>query len=362
VNGTTLPTSLIRYREALEDAVRRDLGRSRPRGRRGLVLRWALAAAVVAAAALGALSIISRDGAGASVVDRAAAAVAPSPGTILHVDMHGFQDNGDGTTITWRDESWQQQGPPHDGRQIATSPDGTITESGTTANRQEVYDAARNTIYVAAPEPPVTQDERNSYEILPGPKPGTAILRMPDREALKKGARVMATGVITTKQAKALKKGSGVLAWRFNASGPNKGPGRLTVIPRSSLPKPPPASEDSSNADPGSGDFRSQILALLRSGEARVVGHKAIDGQDTIEIASADGHTTYYVDPETYRPVELDTRGTTGGTALRFRTYETLDLAGNADLVSLTAQHPDARIDRDPAHFRAADERLYPHG
>ena len=361
MNGT-LPTSLIDFREALEDAVRKDLGRSPARRRRGLVLRFALAAAVVAAAALGAVSFVSRDGASASVVDRAAAAVAPSPGTILHVDMHGFQDNGDGTTISWRDESWQQQGPPHDGRQVQTSPDGTVTESATHANRQEVYDSARNTIYVAAPEPPVTEDELNSYEILPGPRPGTAILRMPDREALKKGAHVMATGVITTKQAEALKKGTGLLAWHWKARGPNKGPGALTVVPRSSLPKRPPARDDSSNADPGSGDFRSQILALLRSGEARVVGHRTIDGQDTIEIASADGHTTYYVDPETYRPVELDTRGTTGGTKLRFRTFETLDLAANADLLSLTAQHPDARIDRDPAHFRAAEERLYPNG
>ena len=124
----------------------------------------------------------------------------------------------------------------------------------------------------------------------------------------------------------------------------------------------PPASDDSSTADPGSGDFRRQILALLRSGEARVVGHRAIDGQDTIEIASADGHMTYYVDPETYRPVELDTRGTDGGTALRFRTYETLDSDANSDLLSLEAQHPGARIDRDPAHFNAAQERLFPHG
>jgi len=360
--NSALPASLVAYREALENAARRDLGRSRARRRRAIALRAAFAAALVAAAALGALSLFTRDAARPSVVDRAAAAVASSPGTILHVDMHGFQDNGDGSTITWRDESWQQQGPPYDGRQVETSPDGTVTESGTDEKRQQVYDSARNTIYEAAPEPSVTQAELNSYEILPGPSPGTAILRMPDREAVKKGAHVMATGVITAKQAEALRNGTGVIAWRWKVSGAHKGPGRLSVIPRSSLPKPPPASDDSSTADAGSGDFRSQILALLRSGEARVVGHRTIDGQDTIEIASADGHTTYYVEAETYRPVELDTRGTDGGTALRFRTYETLDLGANADLLSLTAQHPDARIDRDPADFRAAQERLYPHG
>jgi len=357
VNGT-LPTSLIDYREALEDAVRRDLGRSGSRRRRGLVLRWALAAAVVVAAALGALSIISRDGAGASVVDRAAAAVAPSPGTILHVDMHGFQDNGDGSTITWRDESWQQQGPPHDGRQIETGPDGSVVETATANGREEVYDSARNTIYVSAPESTATPAELNSYDIEPGPRPGTAILRVPGRAAEAKGAHVQ-TAVITTKQAKGLKDGTQAIAFKVGLKTKKIS---LTVIPASSVPKPPPASDDSSTADPGSGDFRSQILALLRSGEARVVGHRTIDGQDTIEIASADGHTTYYVDPETYRPVELDTRGTDGGTALRFRTYETLDSGANSDLLSLEAQHPGARIDRDPAHFNAAQERLFPHG
>jgi hypothetical protein len=357
VNGT-LPTSLIDYREALEDAVRRDLGRSGSRMRRGLVLRWALAAAVVVAAALGALSIISRDGAGASAVDRAAAAVAPSAGTILHVDMHGFQDNGDGSTITWRDESWQQQSPPHDGRQIETAPDGSVVETATAVGREEVYDSARNTIYVSAPESTATPAELNSYDIEPGPKQGTAILRVPGRAAQAKGAHVE-TAVISTKQAKGLEDGTQVIAFKVSLKSKKIS---LTVIPASNVPKPPPSSDDASTADPGSGDFRSQILALLRSGEARVVGHRRIDGQDTIEIASADGHTTYYVDPETYRPVELDTRGTDGGTALRFRTYETLDSGANSDLLSLEAQHPGARIDRDPAHFNAAQERLFPHG
>jgi hypothetical protein len=353
--NSTLPTSLIEYRDSLEDAVRRDLVGSPGRRRRGLVLRWALAAAVVAAAALGALSLVSRDGAGASVVDRAAAAVAPSPGTILHVDMHGFQFTPDGSTITWRDESWQQQSPPHDGRQVQTAPDGSVVESATADGREEVYDPAHNTIYVSAPESRATPAELNSYDIEPGPKPGTAVLRVPGRAAQAKGAHVT-TAVITTKQAKGLKDGTEVIAFKVSLKSRTIS---LTVIP---VPKPPPASDDSSTADPSSGDFRSQILALLRSGEARVVGHRTIDGQDTIEIASADGHTTYYVDPETYRPVELDTRGTGGGTALRFRTYETLELGGNESLLSLVAQHPGARIDRDPAHFNAAQERLFPHG
>ena len=106
--NSALPVSLIDFRDALEDAVRRDLGRRKIQRRRGLALRWAVAAAAVAAASLGALSLVSRHAAGASVVDRAAAAVAPSPGTILHVDLLGSQTNGDASVITWRDESWEQ--------------------------------------------------------------------------------------------------------------------------------------------------------------------------------------------------------------------------------------------------------------
>jgi hypothetical protein len=359
--NATLPTSLIDYRDTLEDAVRRDLGRSPHGRRRRLALRAALAAAVVAAAALGALSLVSRDGPGASVVDRAAAAVVVSPGTILHVDMLGSQTNGDGSVVTWRDESWEQQSPPYDGRKIQTASDGSVVESATVGRRSELYDAARNTIYVSAPESTATPKELNSYDIDPGPRPGTAILQFPGHAAQAKGAKVR-TAVITTAQAKSLRDGTGVIAWKLSKRGGVARAG-LAVIPASSLPKRPPRSDDhSADVDPTSSDFRSQILALLRSGEARVVGHRTVDGQDTIEIASADGHTTYFVDPGSYRPVELRTRGTDGGTALRFRTFETLDAGANADLLSLTARHPDAQIDRDPADYEAADARLFPHG
>jgi hypothetical protein len=355
--NSKLPACLIDYRDALEDAIRRDLARQRALRRRGLVLRSALAAAVVAAAALGAVSIVSRQGAGASVVDRAAAAVAPSPGTILHVDMLGYQNNGDGSGITWRDESWYQQSPPYDGRKIQTAPDGSVVETATADGRDEVYDSARNTIYVA-PRVTATPKELNSYVIKPGPRPGTAVLQIPGRAAQAKGTRVFASAVITTAQAKALRKGTDVIAWKLG----NGVPPVIAVGPRSSLPKPSPSSDDSSSADLSSSGSRGQILALLRSGEAHVVGHRTIDGQDTIEIASADGHTTYYADPGSYRPVELRTRGTDGGTVLRYRTYETLELDANRSLLSLTAQHPDAQIDRDPAHYEAAQERLFPHG
>jgi hypothetical protein len=162
--------------------------------------------------------------------------------------------------------------------------------------------------------------------------------------------------VITTAQAKALRKHKEAIAYKFQ-----KGVAgfSVTVI---AMPKRPKAPRETATADPTSGGFRDQILALLRSGDARVVGHETVDGQDTIAIASADGHTTYYVDPGSYRPVELRTRGTDGGTALRFRTYESLPLGENRDLLSLAAQHPAAQVDRDPSDYKAAEERLFPNG
>jgi hypothetical protein len=346
--NSALPASLTSYRGALEDAVRRDVARRR---RRTVAVRWGAAAAAVAAAALGALSLVSRHAEGASVVDRAAAAVAASPGTILHVDVLGSQTNGDGSVVTWRDESWQQQSPPYERRQVETSPDGSVTESGSSNTSDEVFDPARNTIYVSAhsAEQPYAMDH---WDLKPGPRPGTALLRFGDVEH----GRILSTAVITTAQAKALRTGTDAIGLRVSKGAPGYS---VTVIAR---PKVQQAPRETPTADPTSSGFRGQILALLHSGDARVVGHERVDGMDTIAIASADGHTTYYVDPGSYRPVELRTRGTDGGTALRFRTYETLELGANRGLLSLAAQHPTARVDRDPADYQAAEARLFPNG
>ena len=171
-----------------------------------------------------------------------------------------------------------------------------------------------------------------------------------------KGGRMAETTVITTAQAQALRKGKDVIALRVRQGDAKYS---LTVI---AAPKRPESPRETPTADPASSGVRGQILALRRAGDARVGGPETGDGRDAIAIASADGRTTYYVQPDTYTPVELRTRGTDGGTALRFRTYETLELDGNRSLLSLAAQHPEARVDRDAADYRAAEERLFPRG
>jgi hypothetical protein len=48
---------------------------------------------------------------------------------------------------------------------------------------------------------------------------------------------------------------------------------------------------------------------------------------------------------------------------LSFRAYEELTrTAANKALLNLAAQRPTAQVNRDPADYRAAQSRLFPHG
>jgi hypothetical protein len=374
----TLPASLVRYQQALEDAIRNDLdhGRRRSRTRRLLV-----AGATASALALAVLAIVSTRGpsgvqtaSAASVIHRATAALAQTPGMILHVSMTATQTNPGGGTVSWSDESWQQVDAPYARRQIETGLNGK-TESASGAQGDAVYDRARNTIYVFPAQDRVTAPERPSYRLAPGRRPGSYVIRLQGPAPSAGGVRVRPL-TISAAQAKALRKGTDVVVWRFHVAPAKCGAtsarqcqaDRATyvtpaVISASRLPRPSHSALDSApEPDPDSPAFRDQILALLRSGGAAVLGHVTVDGRDTIEIASADGHTIYYVDADTYAPVELDTTGTDGGVMLRFDVYEEIPTEGNTGLLNLTDQHPTATVDRDPADYRAAEERLFPHG
>jgi hypothetical protein len=351
---STVPASLISYRQRLEDAIRHDLSTRRARRRRTAV-RFALAGAAASALALGLVSAVSNHAPWAvgpasaeSVVRHAAAALGGTPGTILHVDMTGTQWDPE-STITWRDESWQLESAPYGRRQIETGADGSTVESGSGPEGDQVYDPATGTIYI---DPRPANQAPPKPHLKRGPRPGTYTLRLGNVRPL----------VISARQAEALRKGTLRIAWRIRKQHGKVG-ASLALIRASSLPAAPDSSDDSgSRADPWSPAFRDQILALLNSGGARVDGHRTIDGRDTIEISSADGHTTYYVDPDSYNPVELDTTGTGGGVALRFHTYEALPAEGNGSLLDLEAQHPNVTVDRDASDYQAAQARLFPHG
>ena len=355
--------------EAIEALLREILGTPRTesapaRPVPGMAVRVAAVGAAAAVAVVGA-AVLIREGRGevtpasADVIRHAIAALDQPPGTILHVDMTGTQTNGDGTTITWRDQSWQQDAALYSRLQMETSAQGTTVESANAGQSEQVFDPTTNTIYQSTE----TAARQPRYRLAPGPRKGTYLLRLPAfRITAKHAVKAVYGGpglsiVITAPQARALRNGTDIVKWvprklhgghaRFR---PSVGPAAGT----SNAPHP---------ADPSSPDFAQQIRALLQSGGAYVVGHATVDGRNTLEISSQDGHTTYYVDPSTYDPVELDTTGTDGGVSLVFDTYEFVpDHASNEALLSLTAQHPTATVDRNHADYVAAEERLFPNG
>jgi hypothetical protein len=298
---SSLPASLIDFRRQLEAATARDLAsrsRVRPLVRRGAVV-------VSAAAVAGAVATSTRVfGTHApSFVERASAALAVHDGTILHVVVVGRQDNGDGTTSTWRDETWQSASEPYERRQVEQVGGEPATETSSAGDTEAIYDAKTNTIY--------SREEPASLPV---------------------------TGKL--------------LRWKTIDGKVHR------VIVKGGRPAPPKTQED-----PIEEPFRREVLELLRSGDAREEGHAALAGHDAVRIVGNSGSATYFVDAKTFDPIEFRTVGDGGRTSLRFEVYETLPLdASTRKLVSVAEQHPDARVSTKPSEFEAAQARLFPHG
>jgi outer membrane lipoprotein-sorting protein len=324
---TGLPPTLERFGAELEDAARRDL---RGRRRRSLMVRGAALVAVAAAAALGILSALPTGG--PSVVERAAAALQSSDDSILHYRFHAVQQNGDGTEATWSQETWQLRIAPFTRRQIAVDgTDGIRAESVTSGDTNELYDAGKDTIYVAT-----------SRQL--------RAARLPEIEIVSKSRLEKLTGSSRVSAAYLYRKGGGPVKVVATEQGARKL--RQQLLHRDGQ---------------GSGvlpeEFRSDILALLSSGRVRDTGHVEIDGRDAIRLEALDGKQVYVVDATTYDPVEWTTTGKSGGVTLRFAVYEELPVdAESTKLLDLEAQHPAASVVRDPAAYIAAESRLFPHG
>jgi outer membrane lipoprotein-sorting protein len=321
-----LQPSLDRFGDELEDAVRRDLGRRR---RRRGAIRGALVLAVVAAAALGLLSVFGAGG--PSVVDRAAAALQSSGDSILHYRFDATQQNGDGTTATWNQETWQLLAGPYTRRQIAIGTNSPRAESVSRGDVNELYDASNDTIYIA------TNQELRAA-------------RLPKIEIVSQSTLEKLTGSATATAVYEVGKGGGPYKVIATEAGARK-LRRQILHPEG----------QTSGVLPE--EFRSQILALLKSGKVRVVGHVTVDGRDAIKLESLSGKSTYIVDASTYDPIEWTTTGTTGGVTLRFSAFEELPVDDQSmQLLDLQAQHPSATVVHDVKAYMAAEQRLYPHG
>jgi hypothetical protein len=326
---TTLPPALERFGSEFEIAIQRDLGARRRRRR---LLRATALSAAVAAVALGFLTVLP--GGGSSVVGPAAAALQASDNTILHMELHGEQQNPDGSVVTWQSESWQLGEAPFTRRQIEVDSDGIRAESLTRGDTYELFDAERNTIYVA------TQQELLAANPLPK-------IEIVSKARLRK----LTNGSQASSAFKVAKGGS------YSVIATKEGAKRL----REQRAR---AAQDSGGTD-GTFDepFRTEILALLNSGRAQETGHVEVDGRDAIRIESPDGKQVYLVDAETYAPIEWKTMGNGGSVTLRFPVYEALPAnADSMEVFDLEAQHPGAQVEHGAAAYQAAEARLFPHG
>ncbi len=119
--------------------------------RRPLVRGTAVAVGL-AVVVLGVLSLVNVFGSnGPSIVGKAQAALEVPANLVLHFKTAGTQDNGDGTSVSWADETWQLGSSQQSWRRIETSSDVAPAETAHTGQGySQVYDPATNTIYQAS--------------------------------------------------------------------------------------------------------------------------------------------------------------------------------------------------------------------
>ena len=325
---TAPPPSLDRFGGELENAAGRDVRRRRTRR---LAVRGTAVLAVAAAAALGLLSGFT--GGGPSVVQRAAAALEAPDAGILHYQLDAEQRNGDGTSVSWRSETWQLRVAPFTRRQIeVVGSDGIRAESVTQGDTNELYDARTGTIYSATSEQ-------------------LRAARMPTVEIVSRSKLEQLTGSTHASVAYLMRNRAGAVKVLATAQGAK----RL----RQQLAR--ERAQESTGVIPA--EFRSEILSLLQSGRVRVTGRPTVDGRDAIRLESLDGRKVYVVDAATYDPIEWTTTGNGGGVTLRFPVYEQLPAdTESLKLLDLQDQHPDAQVVRGAKAYIAAEARLYPHG
>jgi hypothetical protein len=107
-------------------------------------------------------------------------------------------------------------------------------------------------------------------------------------------------------------------------------------------------------APPRFSDPLSQIRNELASGNARVLGTTTINGAPLYKIALPNNLVGYF-DTTSYKPLYLDDPQRNGGT-VRFSIsdLEYLPTTADPNALSLSAQHPTARIDSNPNDWPGA--------
>ncbi len=295
---------------------------------------------VVTGALSGSGSIGPQLAAGA-VLRGAAAALDQKPGTILLERYNVTYTGRNGKSSSWQQEQIYQTpaGPGPQNTLYYSNDPGQHLEQATINGNQEVYLKATNTVYI---------NSIYGDSITPGRKPGTYIYTAPNPGPVA-GTFPAPPLTLTARQARALRDGSMTV-------------GEIPVghhIPFHLKLQVGPATH-----------FPSDIAStrhLLRTHRLTVDGLTTVDGRQAIKLTSVtfkaarpsqitDSGLEYYVDPRTYRPiVEIVSRPPLFRDSKTFTQYQTLPInAANERLLSLTARHPDARVDRNPSDYRRA--------
>lgn len=349
-----LPSSLLRFGDALERAIENELRGAPIRRRPGrLTLKLAL---VPVAAGLAAFAIVSSLASRAvpsawasQVLGRAASVLvrSDSPRTILHIalteTLTPLAVKGSASNVAmFTEDGWLQQGPPYRQRVLVRPDEGHVYETGSTPG---IYDVTANVLHVG-PRFPVGSPR---YTVLPGPRAGTFRVRV----KLPHGYDTVTESAGTVR---ALRSGADQLGVAIGWNGHSQQTFPI-ITPKSRR------TESAQQVQPNASSalFATQLRAVLASGHARVTGPTTIDGHSAIEIVaphpSSGPAMTYYVDPHTYAPVELDIYGFDSVkdlTRIRFRAYQAIPLAGHAKLLRFTLP-ANARVDRKAADYWRAE-------
>ena len=312
-------------------------GASPPPRRRRSPRRRMLIAAVASSALVGAAAgvmLIASGGGGSADstwdqhVLRAAeiALPKPAPNTIVHISVtqtmtRGARGTSNLLVATLDAEGWFQQGAPN--RSLTREQVPGQTPTWQTGSR--VYDPATRRVYVhpsfPSSHPHFTQTKAGQGD--------TLTLRI-----VTAYGPVRATA--TAAQIRALHTGADLIEWSEFWNGRKLVLGATVIRSASS-------SAAGSDQQPSSRSlsFPAQLHRLLQSGHARVAGRVAVAGRSAIkiEISGVPGYqrSTYYVDPETYKPIELDNYGVHPNdlTRLVFHIDQQLPLTGNTPLLRL---------------------------
>jgi hypothetical protein len=341
---------------------RRRLGGS-PRLVRRPALALAVVTGVLTALVLGLTGVLSGQSptepqpADAAVLRGAAAALAHPPGSIVidfdsdvqktnlkflkfapgYKPPHGIQ------TVRWSNHEITET-PVGNGPQNEVNLGGPSVTNGVQVGEvngnNELYDPTTNTVYISS---------NYGSDITAGAKPGTFVYTLPKLQGAPPGSGAAQENAhrpppltITATQAQALRNGTDAVQVNFSPKHPDQN--RMKITP-------------AFRVTPTTAEIHTQ----LQAGKLKVDGPTTINGRKAIRLTSIHGPYGYEYDvaPGSYYPIKeiFHSRAITVTTI--YSEYRVLPTTpANQRLLSLPARHPGARIDHNPADYRAAQARL----